>query len=192
MDRQGHNMPMPPFADPYLLDFAADADPYLFLNPIQHVNQPRPRRSYWADQYREMEETSNFKRQRLPLHGIKRIMKADEDVKMISPETLVIFARACEMFIIELTHKGWVHAQKRNHVTIQKNDIVSAVKQTDYCDFLVDIRAIEEPMDQDVPDPMDQFAPGPPDPLSYYSMLAAPTAIPGGPYNPLDLRYYTL
>ncbi|KAL0903154.1 hypothetical protein M5K25_027511 [Dendrobium thyrsiflorum] len=147
----GHNMPQFPFADPYLLDFAADADPYLFLYPEQELHQPRPRRSYWADQYREMEETPNFSRQGLPLAGIKRIMKADGDMQMVSTKTLVIFARACEMFIIELTHKGWAHAQERNRVTIENDDIVDAVNKIDYCDFLVDIRTTEEAMDQAAP-----------------------------------------
>jgi len=39
----------------------------------------------------------------LPLARIKRIMKSDEDVHMISAEVLVLFAKACEMFILEMT-----------------------------------------------------------------------------------------
>ncbi|KAH0461974.1 hypothetical protein IEQ34_009549 [Dendrobium chrysotoxum] len=142
MDRQGHNTSLPPFGDvPYLLDFATDTNPNQFLYPEQELQQPQSCRSYWVDQYREMEETSNFRRQRLPLAGIKRIMKADEDVQMISAETPVIFARACEMFILELTHKAWAHAQERYCTTIEKHDIVATVNETDYCDFLVDIRS---------------------------------------------------
>eukprot|EP01045_Picozoa_sp_COSAG04_P062701 COSAG04_NODE_32891_length_192_cov_26.473118_1_plen_43_part_10 len=33
---------------------------------------------------------------------IKKIMKTDEDVRMISAEAPVIFGKACEMMIIEL------------------------------------------------------------------------------------------
>jgi hypothetical protein len=39
----------------------------------------------------------------LPLARIKRIMKSDEDVHMISAEVLVLFAKACDMFILEMT-----------------------------------------------------------------------------------------
>ena len=39
----------------------------------------------------------------LPLARIKRIMKSDEDVRMISAEAPVLFAKACEIFILELT-----------------------------------------------------------------------------------------
>lgn len=39
----------------------------------------------------------------LPLARIKRIMKSDEDVRMISAEAPVLFAKACELFILDLT-----------------------------------------------------------------------------------------
>ena len=38
----------------------------------------------------------------LPLARIKRIMKSDEDVKMISAEAPVLFAKACELFILDM------------------------------------------------------------------------------------------
>jgi len=43
----------------------------------------------------------------LPLARIKRIMKSDEDVRMISAEAPVLFAKACEIFILELTLRSW-------------------------------------------------------------------------------------
>lgn len=45
----------------------------------------------------------------LPLARIKRIMKCDEDVRMISAEAPVLFAKACEMFILELTLRYCLH-----------------------------------------------------------------------------------
>ena len=39
----------------------------------------------------------------LPLARIKRIMKADDDVRMIRAEAPVLFAKACELFILEMT-----------------------------------------------------------------------------------------
>ena len=42
---------------------------------------------------------------------IKKIMKLDEDVKMISAEAPVLFGKACEMFIHELTMRAWVHTE---------------------------------------------------------------------------------
>ena len=39
-------------------------------------------------------------------------MKSDEDVRMISAEAPVMFAKACEFFILELTMRAWNHAEE--------------------------------------------------------------------------------
>ncbi|XP_028799613.1 nuclear transcription factor Y subunit C-2-like [Neltuma alba] len=94
---------------------------------------------FWADQLREIEQTTDFKNHSLPLARIKKIMKADEDVRMISAEAPVIFAKACEMFILELTLRSWIHTEENKRRTLQKNDIAAAISRTDVFDFLVDI-----------------------------------------------------
>jgi hypothetical protein len=38
----------------------------------------------------------------LPLARIKKIMKSDEDVRMISSEAPALFAKACELFVLEV------------------------------------------------------------------------------------------
>ena len=47
----------------------------------------------------DIEKTPNdinaFKQQQLPLARIKKIMKSDEDVRMISSEAPILFALAC-------------------------------------------------------------------------------------------------
>ena len=47
----------------------------------------------------------------LIISRIKKIMKLDEDVKMISAEAPVLFAKATEMFIHELTMRAWIHTE---------------------------------------------------------------------------------
>ncbi|KAF5773242.1 putative transcription factor Hap3/NF-YB family [Helianthus annuus] len=66
-------------------------------------------------------------------------MKVDEDVRMISAEAPVIFARACEIFILELTLRSWNHTEENKMRTLQKNDIATAIARTGIFDFLVDI-----------------------------------------------------
>ena len=61
--------------------------------------------AFWpkaTEEIRTMDQSS-FKHQELPLARIKKIMKLDEDVKMISAEAPVLFAKASELFINELT-----------------------------------------------------------------------------------------
>lgn len=58
---------------------------------------------------------------------------------MISAEAPVVFAKACEMFILELTLRSWIHTEENKRRTLQKNDIAAAISRTDVFDFLVDI-----------------------------------------------------
>ncbi|KAL0923277.1 hypothetical protein M5K25_007327 [Dendrobium thyrsiflorum] len=94
---------------------------------------------FWTYQRQEMEQATDFKNHQLPLARIKKIMKADEDVRMISAEAPILFAKACELFILELTIRSWLHAEENKRRTLQKNDIAAAITRTDIFDFLVDI-----------------------------------------------------
>ena len=84
-------------------------------------------------------EPANFRNHVLPLARIKKIMKMDEDVKMISVETPLLISKACELFIIELAYRGWIHTIEENRRTLQRNDIAQAISQNDFYDFLLDI-----------------------------------------------------
>lgn len=105
----------------------------------QQQQQQQQLQMFWANQMQEVEQTIDFKNHSLPLARIKKIMKADEDVRMISAEAPVIFAKACEMFILELTLRSWIHTEENKRRTLQKNDIAAAISRTDVFDFLVDI-----------------------------------------------------
>lgn len=120
----------------------------------QHIHQQQQQQlqqqlqTFWANQYQEIEKVTDFKNHSLPLARIKKIMKADEDVRMISAEAPVIFARACEMFILELTLRSWNHTEENKRRTLQKNDIAAAITRTDIFDFLVDIVPREDLKDE--------------------------------------------
>lgn len=120
----------------------------------QHMHQQQQQQlqqqlqAFWARQYEEIEQTTDFKNHSLPLARIKKIMKADEDVRMISSEAPVIFAKACEMFILELTLRAWNHTEENKRRTLQKNDVAAAITRTDIFDFLVDIVPREDLKDE--------------------------------------------
>jgi len=63
---------------------------------------------------------------------------------MISAEAPILFAKACEMFIIEMTHKAYYYAKKNNRKTLQRNDIAAAITDTEIYDFLLDIMPRDE------------------------------------------------
>ena len=76
------------------------------------------------------EDPDIFKNHVLPLARVKKIMKSDEDVRvfditftasfsqMISAEAPVLFAKACEIFIVELTYRAWVHTVEGKRRTL--------------------------------------------------------------------------
>lgn len=76
----------------------------------------------------------------LPLARIKKIMKkSGEDVKMISGEAPIVFSKACELFIEEITQKSWMVTMQGKRRTLHKEDVASAVIATDIFDFLVNM-----------------------------------------------------
>ncbi|GIY67995.1 nuclear transcription factor Y subunit gamma [Caerostris darwini] len=126
---------------------------------------------------REMEEIRNlnqsdFKSQELPLARIKKIMKLDEDVKMISAEAPVLFAKAAELFITELSLRAWVHTEDNKRRTLQRNDIAMAITKFDQFDFLIDIVPREELKPQKRNDDGVRTATMHPDQVQYYFQLA--------------------
>ena len=71
------------------------------------------------------------KHHELPMARIKRIMKMDDSVKscvisilfayfkMIGSEAPVLIAKACEIFIRELTLVAWMHTEESKRRTLQ-------------------------------------------------------------------------
>lgn len=97
--------------------------------------------SFWTKVMDDIKKISmlDLKNQVLPLARIKKIMKLDEEVKMISAEAPMLFAKAAEIFIHELTLRAWVHTEDNKRRTLQRNDIAMAITKYDQFDFLIDI-----------------------------------------------------
>ncbi|KAL9063777.1 MAG: hypothetical protein Q9157_008091 [Trypethelium eluteriae] len=101
--------------------------------------------TYWQQQVTKLEtEDHDYKLHQLPLARIKKVMKADPEVKMISAEAPILFAKGCDVFITELTMRAWIHAEENKRRTLQRSDIASALAKSDMFDFLIDIVPREE------------------------------------------------
>ena len=61
-------------------------------------------------------------------------MKLDDDVKMISAEAPVLFAKAAEMFITELTMRAWIHTEDNKRRTLQVSTGEVNYSDTGYSD----------------------------------------------------------
>jgi len=80
-----------------------------------------------------------FKHPTLPLARIKKVMKSDPEVKMISAEAPILFAKACETFIQEITSRAYLAALANKRRTVSKSDVIEALARSDQFDFLIDI-----------------------------------------------------
>uniref|UniRef100_A0A2I3REV4 Transcription factor CBF/NF-Y/archaeal histone domain-containing protein n=1 Tax=Pan troglodytes TaxID=9598 RepID=A0A2I3REV4_PANTR len=122
-------------------------------------------KSFWL---RVMEEIWNLAE--LPLARIKKIMKLDEDAKMISAEAPVLFARA-------LTLRAWIHTEDNKCRTLQRNDVAMAITKFDQFDFLIDIVLRDELKPPKCQEEVLQSV-TPAEPVQYYFTLAQqPTAV---------------
>ena len=100
---------------------------------------------YWQETINSIEhDEHDFKNHQLPLARIKKVMKTDEDVRMISAEAPILFAKGCDVFITELTMRAWIHAEEHKRRTLQKLDIAAALTKSDMFDFLIDVVPREE------------------------------------------------
>ncbi|KAI0317604.1 histone-fold-containing protein [Amylostereum chailletii] len=103
-------------------------------------------RSFWQRQVDVAEqETPDYRHPPLPLARIKKVMKNDPDVKMIAADAPVVFCKACEIFIAEITARAFIVADSNKRRTLSRQDIAKALSKSDQFDFLIDIVPREEP-----------------------------------------------
>ncbi|XP_023297604.2 nuclear transcription factor Y subunit gamma [Lucilia cuprina] len=112
----------------------------------KNTKQQQPRKppptidTFWPNILQEVQTAVvDSKHQSLPLARIKKIMKLDENAKMIAAEAPTLFAKACEFFIQELTMRAWIHTDESKRRTLQRSDIAQAIANYDQFDFLIDI-----------------------------------------------------
>ncbi|KAI0368390.1 histone-fold-containing protein [Pilatotrama ljubarskyi] len=103
-------------------------------------------RSFWQRQVDAAEqETPDYRHPPLPLARIKKVMKSDPEVKMIAADAPILFCKACEIFIAEITARAFIIADSNKRRTLSRADIAKALSKSDQFDFLIDIVPREEP-----------------------------------------------
>ena len=170
--------PDPALQQPYGAPFYPPvAGTSVILSPEQ--KQAMQLRAFWESQKAEIQQLEKVKNHSLPLARIKKIMKADEDVKMIAGEAPAVFSRACEMFILEMTMRAWNNTVGHKRRTLQKSDIAAAILQTEIFDFLVDIIPRDDNKEEAKAEPAFPFC-------FYPQGVAAGTALMTLLDNPVD------
>ncbi|OCH93234.1 histone-fold-containing protein [Obba rivulosa] len=102
--------------------------------------------NFWHRQIHAAEtETPDYRHPPLPLARIKKVMKSDPEVKMIAADAPVLFCKACEIFIAEITARAFIIADSNKRRTLSRADIAKALTKSDQFDFLIDIVPREDP-----------------------------------------------
>jgi hypothetical protein len=63
---------------------------------------------------------------------------------MISAEAPILFAKACELFIMDITFRALLHTNLSKRKTLQRSDIAATIGNNEMFDFLIDIIPREE------------------------------------------------
>ncbi|KAI0289789.1 histone-fold-containing protein [Multifurca ochricompacta] len=116
--------------------------------PYVQSGEPLPEflHSFWQRQVDAAEqETPDYRHPPLPLARIKKVMKSDPDVKMIAADAPILFCKACEIFIAEITARAFIVADSNKRRTLSRADIAKALSKSDQFDFLIDIVPRDEP-----------------------------------------------
>eukprot|EP01117_Protostelium_nocturnum_P014508 TRINITY_DN5526_c0_g1_i1.p1 TRINITY_DN5526_c0_g1~~TRINITY_DN5526_c0_g1_i1.p1 ORF type:complete len:293 (-),score=95.07 TRINITY_DN5526_c0_g1_i1:37-915(-) len=109
-----------------------------FAVPASYPEPPGYNSAFWKRVKREL-ETCELKSNSFPIKRVKKIIKSDQDVQLVGGELNLLFAKACEIFVWELTTRAWSETVKNRRKTISRDDIATALTQTDMYDFLIDI-----------------------------------------------------
>ncbi|CAJ2651443.1 unnamed protein product [Trifolium pratense] len=93
--------------------------------------------SFWENQMLNLELDKEFKSQ-VAKTRIRRTMKVDAD--MVSAESQLLMAKACEVLIQELTYRAWFNTKERNRITMKPIDIAKVIMETNpFDDFFMGV-----------------------------------------------------
>ncbi|KAG0326377.1 hypothetical protein BGZ99_009617 [Dissophora globulifera] len=75
----------------------------------------------------------------MPAARVKRIIKEDKDVRMVSNDAVFVISVAAELFLESFTAKAFNLAKIQKRKTISYKDLATAVTQHDSLEFLQDV-----------------------------------------------------
>ncbi|RWR81982.1 nuclear transcription factor Y subunit C-6 [Cinnamomum micranthum f. kanehirae] len=115
------------------------ANPYLTSSELKRQRL----QLFWRQQMTEVERIQDFKHHELPFARIKRIMKSNPEVKMVSADAPVLLSKASELFIMELTQISWLHAEEEQRRTVRRSDLGDAIRHKETFHFLEEMKEEE-------------------------------------------------
>ena len=83
-----------------------------------------------------IDEPEQEKLTRFPIGRIKRIMKMDPDVRVVTPEASFLVSKSLELFVESLVWEAHRYTEQSRKKTMQKHDVDRAIDGVDALAFL--------------------------------------------------------
>ena len=58
---------------------------------------------------------------------------------MVSADAPILLSKACELFIMELTQRSWLHAEEKKRQTVRRSDLGDAIRHKEAFHFLANV-----------------------------------------------------
>eukprot|EP01102_Stenamoeba_stenopodia_P007446 TRINITY_DN2085_c0_g1_i1.p2 TRINITY_DN2085_c0_g1~~TRINITY_DN2085_c0_g1_i1.p2 ORF type:complete len:144 (+),score=44.85 TRINITY_DN2085_c0_g1_i1:166-597(+) len=81
----------------------------------------------------------------LPIARVKKIIKADKDVKYLSGEASILLAKSAELFLEYLVTAAYERVKREKRRTLNYNDVATVVSEMDVLEFLTDVIPKQKP-----------------------------------------------
>ncbi|KAL6068670.1 hypothetical protein QOT17_008088 [Balamuthia mandrillaris] len=91
------------------------------------------------EEHEEGKEQATRMQAVFPITRIKKIVKSDPDVKLISTDAVHMISKSTELFLDYLTKQAYTYTQEEGKKTLQYRDLAKCVEEVDVLDFLLDI-----------------------------------------------------
>ena len=97
----------------------------------------RRMQGFWQQQLQKVEELDFEKTKSAPAPArIRQVMQADENLVSISPESTLLFSKAAELFVLDLTMRAWAKMDKARRSQLKMVDMGLAMTESELYDFL--------------------------------------------------------
>ncbi|EGC32707.1 hypothetical protein DICPUDRAFT_155311 [Dictyostelium purpureum] len=92
-----------------------------------------------ADKKKKVSRSARSHDTQLPIARIKRIMKNDKDVKLISSDALMLVTKSTELFLDYFCKEAYKKTKSQGRKILSYKDISSAIKDIENLTFLTEI-----------------------------------------------------
>ena len=106
------------------------------IEPSQETEESKPTEETETKESSKDKPEAEEKLFQFPLGTVKRIIKMDPDVNVISKDSIFLISKALEMFVQSLSIEAYSYTAGAKKKTVSKQDVEKAIDAVDALAFL--------------------------------------------------------